>query len=202
MDVKLENLIEKIKREGVLEAQKTSEQIIKKAHHQAQDIIETARKDADQMRNKAQKDADQFSQSSQAALIQAARDVVLNIRERLIELCDTVFKRQVQETLTPQGVKELIFKVVEKWSYAKGQTIEVLLSEKDAEAVQELIVAGVKEKGAKQIVVRAIPSLEKGFRIGIKGEDVYYDFSDESIVEALQSMVNPMLGALIKREEE
>ena len=200
MDIKLENLIEKIKSEGVLEAKKASQEIIEKAHQEAHNVVEAARKEADQIRGEAKKDADQFVQSSREALAQASRDIVLNIRERLRQLCDTVFKGEVKEILTPQTLKDLILKIVEKWLLDRGQTIEVLINDKERKQVEELIVAKMKEKASKGIVVKSTSSLQKGFRIGIEGEEVYYEFSDDSIVEALKEMVNPMLRTLIKKE--
>ena len=43
MDIKLENLIEKIKKEGVEDAQRKADEILKKAEKEAASIVEDAR---------------------------------------------------------------------------------------------------------------------------------------------------------------
>ena len=201
MDVKLEQLIEKIKNEGVLEAQKNSEEIKTKAKNDAQALIDDAHKKADEIRKKTEKEAEQFTRSSQAALKQASRDLALSVREQLIKLCDTVFQHEISKTLTPDLLKEMIVKIVDKWPAKEGQTMEVLLSKEDRKKVEELILARVKDKAKNRIVIKTSPAVDKGFRISVEGENTYYDFSDESILEAIKDLVNPVLAHIISEDD-
>ena len=45
--------------------------------------------------------------------------------------------------------------------------------------------------------MKASPDFTHGFRIGLKGKDVYYDFSDESIAEMLRAALNPRLKEIV-----
>lgn len=197
MAVKLEDLIEKIKQEGIDEAEKQSKEIIDKAGQEAERTIAEARDRAGQIRLKGEKDAAQFKSTAEAALRQAGRDLVLNIREQLIGLCDSLFRKQLSEALTPETIKDMLVKIADKWVREEAVPLEVIVSEPDRAKVRELIMAGLKAKADQTIEISASPAIEKGFRITRKGEDIYYDFTDESIAEALKELVNPVLAALL-----
>lgn len=201
MDVKIENIIEKIKNDGVMEARKTSDQIIKKAEEEAGRILSKAKKEAEELRERAESEAAQFVSSSKEALRQASRDVVLKVREQLIRFCDSVFNQQISNILTPEGLNDIIGRIIEVWAVEKDQAIEIIVNERDRKAVTELVLSEVKNKAKKQITIKAGHSIDKGFRIGIKGESGYYDFSDASIVESLKELVNPVLASIIEEKK-
>jgi len=46
---------------------------------------------------------------------------------------------------------------------------------------------------AKGVTFKISPSVEKGFRIGEKDKNYYYDFTDDALVEALKTYLNPKL---------
>jgi vacuolar-type H+-ATPase subunit E/Vma4 len=43
--------------------------------------------------------------------------------------------------------------------------------------------------------------IARGFRIGMKDRDVYYDLTDESIVEQMKEFLNPALGKLLEESQ-
>ncbi|MFA4921195.1 MAG: hypothetical protein WC611_03605, partial [Candidatus Neomarinimicrobiota bacterium] len=90
MDVKLDGLIEKIKQEGIAEAQRSADEIIKKAEAEAQEILEKARRTASQIETEGQQNADKLRANAEAAIRQAARDTILVTKENLQKLFDRV----------------------------------------------------------------------------------------------------------------
>lgn len=199
MEVRLENLIEQIKKEGVEEAERRAREIIDKARDEAKQIVDQARSEADETRRKAKKDSEQFMANSEASLQQAGRDLVLKIREQLSALCDRVFKRQLAQVMTPETLAEIITRLADAWTLKKDELIEVHVNPADREKIEQLIVSGIKEEAAKKIVLKTDPLLSRGFTIGKKGEDIYYDFSDESISETLKELVNPVLAQIMEK---
>ncbi len=199
MEVKLENLIEQIRKEGVEEAERRSREIVDKARQEARQIVEQARSEAEDLRSKAKKDSEQFRANSEASLEQAGRDLVLKVREQLSALCDTVFKQQLAQALTPKILADMIARLAETWPLKKGELIEVKINPADREKIEQLIVSGAREEAAKKIVLKTDPLLSQGFTIGKKGEDIYYDFSNESIVESLKELVNPVLARIMEK---
>ena len=195
MDVKLENLIEKIKKEGVEDAQRKADEILKKAEKEAASIVEDARKEAEKIQKEAERKIGQFQKNSELALQQANRDAQLLLKEKLMAMFDRVFKREVSGTLTHDFVKELILNIVKTW--AKKSEVEIEVNEKDKKKLEKLMFEGISKDLKDAILVKPSPDMEHGFRVGMKGEDVYYDFSDESIAEMLKGFLNPRLNDIL-----
>jgi V/A-type H+-transporting ATPase subunit E len=197
MDVKLENLIEKIKKDGIDEAQKESQTIIDKAKEQAAAIIKEAQSKAQKLIEDGKKDVEKLKSNGEKSLQQAARDLALSLREQLTGLFDRLLKQKISGELSPEFLKDMIAKIIDNWSKDKKAEIEVLVSEKDKKKLEELLMAELKEEAKKTIDIKISKTIEKGFHIGIKGQDVYYDFTDESILEALREFLNPSLAAIL-----
>ncbi len=197
MDVKLESLIEKIKKEGVQEAEQKADQILKEAENTKKEIIEKAKQEAENIKEEAKKEAENFQKNGENSVCQAARNVVLSVREKLTAIFDNILKQQLREALGPEVLAQILENIIDKWSEDKDKSLEVLLSEKDKEKVEQILMSKFKEKAAERIEIKSSKSIEKGFQVGIKGEDTYYDFSDEGITESLSVFLNPTISNLI-----
>ena len=108
MDVKLENLIEKIRKEGIEEAQSSSDEIVKEAKQKAASIIDKANKDAEKIVQDAEAKADQFKTYAESDVKQAARNTELLLKEKITALFNGVFKRQVGGVLDAEYLKVFI----------------------------------------------------------------------------------------------
>ena len=179
MEIDLKNLIEKIKKDGVEQAQTDASDIIKKAQEQADSIIEQAKQESQQLLIAAKKEADQYNQASIKSLGQASRDVLLNLRKRAQEFLARVVKEEVQKKLSTEVVQEAILKITENFSKDKG--VDVILSEKDKEGLQKSFLNELKRRNAE---IKTSMKIEKGFRIGDKGANIFYEFTDEALTEA------------------
>ena len=58
---------------------------------------------------------------------------------------------------------------------------------------------GAEEDAKKGVTLKVSPDVANGFRIGVKGSDVYYDFSDDAIAAVLKSLINPNLKAILDK---
>lgn len=199
MDVKLENLIEKLRKEGVDGAQKAADEIIAKAEEKAGSIVDEAGKKAESVKSEAEESAAAFQKNSERAIQQAARDVTLSLRQELTAMFDSVFRREVSDQLDPEFLKKMILKIAEKWSNESG--LEVEASEKDIKELEKVLFKGVKKEVKEGINLKPKRDLEHGFYIGIKGKDLYYDFSDESISETLKSFLNKRLNEILDGDD-
>lgn len=197
MEVNLESLIEKIKKDGIEEAKRNGEEIVNAARKQSQEMLERAKKEAAGIISGARNEAEKLTRNSQAALQQAGRDLVLSLRQELAKVFDEVLKKKVDAELDGDFLKDIIAKFVMAWAEKKDASIEVLLNKNDAKKLEGVLVASLKKEAAKTIEIRVSKTLAYGFRIGVKGSDVYYDFSDEAILEALKVFLNPATSQLL-----
>ncbi len=202
MDVKLESLIEKIKKEGVQEAQQKSEQIINQARQKEKEIIQKAKKEAERIKKEGEREVNKLQKSSEESLKQSARNLILSVREKLTLIFDNILKRETEEALRPKALTEILGKIIDKWSPKEDKILEVLVSQEDKEELSRLLLTKFKGKAEGKFEIKSSKLIKKGFQVGVKGEDTYYDFSDEGIIESLSLFLNPYLSSLISNKKD
>lgn len=197
MESKLEHLIEKIKSDGIEEAKKAAAEIIKKAQKEADNIVKKAETDAGKIIADAEKEAEKLQANAEAALKQASRDTVLVTREKLLKLFNAAFKKELGETLSPEFMQDLILKIVDSWG--KGKNLEVMVTEKELQKLQKLIFTKGRKELEETLTIKVDKGISKGFRVGLKDNNVYYDFTEESIAEFLGEFLNPGIREILDK---
>jgi V/A-type H+-transporting ATPase subunit E len=193
MEVRLENLIEKIKLEGVDKANKQADEIVAKAKADAAEIMTAAKKEADAMRAEAKKETDAMRRQGENAVAQAARDAVIALKIKIAALFDATLKKQVDQALDAAFLKDLIVKTVE--AYAQGHEVAVSASPADAAKLTASLATEIKKHS---IEIKIDSRIATGFKIAVKGSDVSYDLSGEAIADALKVFVGGRLAELVK----
>ena len=202
MDVKLDGLIEQLRKEGIEEGKKTAEEIVKEAQEKAKKIVADAKKEADKIVSDGKKQADQFRANAEADITQAARNAELLLKEKIVAMFDAVFKNEVKTAMKADFMSSLIQKIVTEWMKGKEiKDIEVVVSEQDKKNLEKLLFKGLKEQLKKTVTLRVSPQVSSGFRIGIKEDNVFYDFTDETIADVLKMLINPKLKQLLERKD-
>lgn len=195
MDAKLDHLIEKIKRDGVEEAQQSADKLLQEAREKARKIVENAQKEADAAREKAKTAAEKFQENGETALKHAAQNTRLLVKEQLGKLFDRVLLREVQTHLNPEFMTTTIEHIVNQWK--PDGAFEISLSEKDASELSDTLLTRLKRQIDESITIKINPNLTSGFRLNKKEDALTYDFSDESITEALKIFLNPQLKKIM-----
>lgn len=196
MDVQLDNLIERLKKEGVESAQQESDKILNEAKSSADEIIKKANEDVKKIISDAKKQAEDFRNNAESTIKQASRDLILVVKEKITALFEKSLMNKVQESLSPDFLKNLILKSTEQ--IGKNKPVELIVGKQDEEQMKSLLQDGIKKQLSNEIELKVDNKVTKGFRIGIKGEDVYYDFTDESIVNSLKIYLNTILSKLLE----
>jgi len=197
MESKLEHLIEKIKSDGIEEANKSAAEIIATAKKEADDIIKKAKTDAQGIIDNANREAAKLKANAESALRQASRDTVLLTKEKLLKLFEAAFRKELGDTMSPDYVKNLSLKHVENWG--KENRLEVLVSDKDMEKLQKLLFTKARQDLKEMVTIKVDKGISKGFRIGLKDNNLYYDFTDESIAEFLGEFLNPRIREILDK---
>lgn len=197
MEVELKNIIEKIKEEGVGEAEKKAKDITGKAELKAQEILRSAEAERDEILKNAKQGAEKLKNNGEESLRQASRDVLLSLRKSIVTLFDSVIKQDIQDQFKPEMLKDIIIRVVENSAKEKVFDVEVLLNEKDKTKLENVLLAGLKEEFKKGVTLKVSPNVEYGFRIGEKEGNSYYDFTDEAILEAFKTYLNPKMVQIL-----
>lgn len=200
MQMQLNSLIEKIKEEGIREANKRSEEIIKQAEAKRKAIIEGAEEKAGFIIKEAGVQAGRLKDNSQKAIAQAVRDVTLSLKQEIKNLFETILKKEIQDNLSDDFIKELISRILESWPKDRGTSLEISLSNQDKQRLEKFILFKLKKELASGITFKVSPNINKGLYIGMKGGDFYYDFTDDAILEILREYLRPFIVKILDKK--
>ncbi len=196
----LQNLLERIQKEGVQTAEQKADQIIKDAEAKAQSILNDAKTQAQSDVAKAETEAKSFDAHAKQSIQQAARDVVLSVQQQIDKTLQSIVRQKVSEALSADGLKDIVLKVAE--AYAKGlpneARIEVLLSEDERRAIGDALVAEFGKSAQTGLTVSASDTIISGFSLSVVDGNVEHDFSGEAVTEALCALLRPRLAELIR----
>jgi len=197
MDMDLKHIIDKIKTEGVSEAEKQADEIVASAKTKAKNMIAEAEKEKQEIIKNAGEEAKKLKNNAEEAIKQASRDVLLGLKESIIAVLDKILKGDISGQLTPDILQQMILNMVKNLTADKAFDVEVLLNAKDKEKLDKLLVSAFKKETKKGVTLKVSPAVEHGFRIGEKGGTSYYDFTDEAIAEAFKAYLNPKVSAIL-----
>ncbi|MFA5518158.1 MAG: V-type ATP synthase subunit E [Spirochaetota bacterium] len=200
MEIQVEQLISKIKNEGIKAAEDNAEKIIQDAEQKAESIIKDAEKKAVEITAAAQADALRFENSAKASVKQAGRDVILTVRKNLSDIFDRLLKTETDKALTANVMEEIIVNTINKWDKTETGNFIIEIPEKDSDTLQKILTSRLSEEIKNGLEIKTAKNMEKGFFISSKDGSAYFNFSDEGIAEALSEYLNPKLATLISGE--
>jgi V/A-type H+-transporting ATPase subunit E len=202
MELELTNIIEKLKTEGVGEADKEAARIISEAKDKAKSIVDGAKKDKEKMVHDAEQQAAMLKKNGEEALQQASRDTLLALKQSITKLFDSAFRAQVSAEMSPDVLKDMIVRLVENIAKEKTFNVEVLVSDKDKKELEKTLFAALKGELQKKVTLKTSPNVERGFLIGEKDGTSFYDFTDGAVAEAFTSYLNPKIAELLVSDEK
>ena len=198
MEIQLQELIDKIKKDGIESASAEAVRLKAQAEDEAKRIVDAARKEADSIIAKAKADAERTEKAGIAAVGQASRNVVLTFRTEIQALLDKIVAQETASSLNDDLLKAVLPDILKAWADQRGDSLNVLLNEgqlsKLAAHFNEKLALELK----KGVELKADRNLAAGFRIALKDGSAYYDFSAESVAELFSAYLNPKLAETLK----
>ncbi len=205
MQKKLQELTEKIYREGVDKAGQEAEKIVSDAKKQAEDMLTKAKKEAEATIEKAEKDAEELKKNSLNELQLAGRQAISDLKQQVVSLVQaktvepeakTAFK-EVEFTM------EIIQLLVDKWNPNSGDNVElnVLLPEAKKKEFEAYFESKAKKFLAKGVEVDFNNKIKGGFKIGPKDGGYLVSFSDEDFDNFFKTYLRPRLISMLFEKE-
>ncbi|MDR1748811.1 MAG: V-type ATP synthase subunit E [Spirochaetaceae bacterium] len=199
MDVQLQELIDKIKKDGVESAETSAAAIVAEAEKKASAIVQEAEKNAAYIMAKAKTENDRAEKAGIASIRQAARNLIISFRDSIVAELTALVASETAKAFDPSTLKTLIPDVIKNWFKEEdADSVSVLLSEKDLAAVESGFKSALKDELAKGLEIKPDHSLSAGFRVGVKNGAAYYDFSAEAVAELFSSYLNPRITEILK----
>ena len=203
MAEELQHLIDRIRSEGVASGKEQADALLASAKAQAAQIVADAKKAADAERARARTDADAFAARGRETLKQAARDLLLSVGDAAGKVVSGIVSDKVGEALTPDTIAQMLVKIAGEYAASGGtKDLAAMVGDADAAALKASFAREYADKLSHGIDIQSDRNIFKGFRVGVKGGQVFHDFSKDAIAESLASFLRPELAELVKQAAE
>lgn len=199
MEVKLQELISQIKKDGVEAAEAEAEAILNAAKAEAEKIVKEAKAEAEKILKNSKAENERMVKSSEDAIRQAGRNLLISFRESVAKELKKIIGENVAAVYASNDLSALIVKVVENWAQnTEAEALTVILNSEDLKKLEETLLCAFNEKALKGVTLKANDSFDGGFRIGIENGTAYYDFSADAVVDMVSNYLSPKVIELLK----
>lgn len=198
MDIQLQELIDKIKKDGIEKSSADSARAKAEAEAEAKRIVEAAKKEAESIVAKAKIDAERFEKAAASALEQSSRNLILSFKTEIARLLESVVKRETEAAYSADALKSAIPEVLKSWGAQKGDSLEVLLPADSLSKLESFFAQALAAELKKGVTLKSDKTIGSGFKIAFKDGSAYYDFSADAVAELLSAYLNPRLAEILK----
>ena len=200
MDIQLQELIDKIKRDGIANAETEKNRIISDAERKAAAIVKEAETKADAAIKAAKAETERMEKASEDAITQAGRNLIISFRDGINKELSALVTAETEKAMDKDLLKKLIPEVVKAWAAnPEAEGLSVLLPEADLKALETGFKTTLKTQLSKGLEIKSDSSLSTGFRIGSENGEAFYDFSAEEVANLFSAYLNPKTTELMKR---
>ena len=202
MEIQLQDLIDQIKKDGVVAAEAEAASILAAAKAEAEKIVADAQQQAEKYIADAKAENERMVKSSEDAIRQAGRNLLISFRESVAREMNAITGQAVTAAYSSETLAQLVVRVVENWANnPNAEDVAVILNSEDLKALETSILAGLKEKVLQGVALKANDNFDGGFRIAVNNGSAYYDYSAEAVVEMMSGYLSPKVTQLLKEAE-
>ena len=209
----VQELIDRIRDQGVQAAQEEADRLLRHARQQATEIVAQAKAEAEATQAKARAEIEAHRLASTEALKLAARDTVLDLEARVISRFEEFVKRLVTSATRD---KELVRSIV---LVLAGHAADEFIQDKEIEVrISNSLLAGqtgpvLKEEGKLAILglssdmlregleLVSDSEIEGGARVRLVRDKLEIDLSDRAIARMISQRLLPRFKAILEGVE-
>ncbi len=214
----VQELISRLKDEGVQAGRQKAEQIIKEAREKAAKIVAEAREEADKLRRHAHTKNEAEKLNAQESLKVAVRDTEIELQVGLKKAFESHVKRLVsREVQDEEFLRQLLLCIVTAGAkeIPERECIEVLLSEnvlkttdKGTAVTEEgkarlrnFVFRGTSDMLREGVTLKASSEVSGGITVKLENQDVVFDFSDNALSALILKHLLPRYRAIVEGSE-
>lgn len=202
MEIQLRELIDQIKKDGVEAAEVKAAAIIENANAEAEKIIADAKAQADKIISDAKIQNERMVRSSEDAIKQAGRNLLISFRESITRELDAIISKNINAVYSSEELARIIINVVEAWAKnPDAEDLAVILNSDSLKKTENILLAALKERISSGVTLKANDNFDGGFRIAVNNGSAYYDYSAESVIDMLSNYLSPRVTELLKEAE-
>lgn len=212
----VQELLDKLRDEGVAAGQSQAERLVSDARVQAMEILDRAKAEAEKLLADARGQAAEFEASGKAALRMASRDVILSVREACHDEFRNRLRQFVKHRLSDQKLLEQMILELAAKNRPSDSAGKLLLQLPNTQVSSEELQKEVRDvkPGSLAAFVLGLTAdvLREGLTFGVSEEsgegvrikllddDVQLELTDHTITSVLMRYLAPRYRAVMQQE--
>lgn len=195
MENKIQELTDKIYREGVEKGNEEAQCLIQKAKEEAAQIIEEAKKEAGAIIASSQKSAAELSENTKSELKLFAGQAVNALKTEISNVVtDKIVVESVKDFVTGKDfLNEFIVSLAAKWSVEEP----VVISTEDAEALKKYFMSKAKNLLDKGVRIEQVNGIRTLFTISPEDGTYKVNFGEEEFMNYFKEFLRPQLAGML-----
>lgn len=199
MQDKIQELTDKLYREGLSKGQEEGERLISRAKEEAAEIIAKAKAEAVAIAAKAEKDAADIKAKAEGDIRIAGSQAIQSIKTDIQNLIVAkAGSDKVTECLEDSTfIKEIIRTVAERFSAQEATDIKLILPEKLRSELEPFVNGELSKALKHEVKVEFAKKIAGGFNIAPKDGGYFISFSDETLKSLIAAYLRPATGKIL-----
>ncbi|MCC8171392.1 MAG: hypothetical protein LIP00_06320 [Parabacteroides sp.] len=195
MDTKIQELTDKIYKEGVERGNTEAERIISEAKAQQESIIGKARKEAEQIVAGARKNAAELKKNTEAELKLFASQMVEALKSEIVNLITgQITSSNVKAAVAdPAFMQKVILTLVKEWGEKESLTVQTA----DAAALTAYFEANAKNLLNKGVKIQKVNGKDASFSILPADGSYKITFGEDEFVAFFKEFLRPQLVEML-----
>ena len=193
MENKLQELTDKLYKEGLSKGKEEGEAILAKANEKASEIIEDAKKQAESILRKAQKDAEDYKTKVEGDVKMAAVQSLQATRKDIENLMvGKMTDKQVDSALSSVDfIKEIIKAIAQKFNAEEAVDLNIVLPESLKKELEPFVSSELASMLKGGVIAKFSKKVAGGFTIGPKDGSYFISLTDETFKSLIGDYLRP-----------
>ncbi|MCX6566505.1 MAG: V-type ATP synthase subunit E [Candidatus Aminicenantes bacterium] len=198
MEIQLQELLDRIKRDGLEAAEIRAATVLLEAEERKKTLLAEAEREAAAIRESAKTAAAREEEAGRAALARASRDLILSFRDKISAVLDAVVRKDVSVAYDADVLREVLPAVLKSLAAGGSDDLSVLLDPATMKKIEGRFDALLGAELKKGVELKPFPDVSAGFRVAEKNGAAYYDFSAATVAELFSKYLNNRLAEIVR----
>ncbi|MCL2502047.1 MAG: hypothetical protein FWE30_01155 [Bacteroidales bacterium] len=200
MQNKLQELTDKLYREGLSKGQRKADQLLTKAKDEAAQIVERAKEEAAAILAQAQKSAEEAKINMEGEVKSASRQTMATVKQAIESLIMTkIIAEPTKEALSETDfIKSLVKTAIERFDPQNSNArLSVILPEAMQKSLRSFAEKQVQQHLFGGVDIQFDKTFKAGFKIGAKSDGFYISLTDKDFSALFGEYLRPHTRALL-----
>ena len=193
MDNKLQELTDKLYKEGLSKGQEEGEAILAKAQSKAAEILEAAQKKAEEIIKKAENDAKDYQAKVEGDVKMAATQSIQSVKREIenLMLNGMIGGKATSALSSADFVKEIISSVAKNFNSQESVDLALTLPENLRNELEPFVNGQLAKSLSNGVTAKFSGKIGGGFRIAPKDGSYYIDLTSEAFEALIGEYMRP-----------